>query len=75
MPKRQGTYEIREDDDGTLDELIVHRPEMVVLERMDTGAWQLRVFLEPAALGNPGEAVYVDLTSRKAIRPHVEINP
>lgn len=65
-------YELRREEDGTLDELVVRRPHMVALERMAEGGWQLRVFM-------PGEGhVYVDLWTRGGrahITPVVSENP
>lgn len=37
------TIEIRHDDDGVLDELIVRDPTLVHMERMDTARWWMRI--------------------------------
>jgi cytochrome P450 len=36
-------YEIRTDDDGTLDEVVASRPELVHLERMAETDWSLGI--------------------------------
>ena len=37
------TIEIRNDDDGVLDELIVRDPTLVHMERMDATHWWMRI--------------------------------
>ena len=51
--------EIRLDDDGKLDEVVVEHAKHVHLERMDQGAWWMRIELAD------GSAIVVNLAARR----------
>lgn len=55
---KAGEYEIRLNEDGTLDEVVCEQPAFVHLEQMDHGAWWLRIDLPG------GGAVIVDLYTK-----------
>jgi hypothetical protein len=60
------TFEIRNDADGALDEVIAHNA-FVHLERMDTNAWWLGITLPD------GRCIHVNLaTKRSAILARAE---
>ena len=40
------TFEIRRNDDGSLDEVVACRPRFVHLEQMDTDSWWLRIDID-----------------------------
>jgi hypothetical protein len=59
---KPGDYEIRCNDDGTLDEIVACRPAFFHLEQMDAGHWWLRIDL-PGAMGG---AIDVELYTNGA---------
>lgn len=50
------------DPDGALDEVVIQRALSVVVERMDEGAWQIRVEFAD------GSAAYVELATKRPER-------
>lgn len=59
------TFEIRKNDDDTLDEVWFKRAEFVHLEQMDDGHWWLRVDMAD------GQAVVVNLWTKRNARINV----
>ena len=44
------SYEIRLNEDGSLDEVVASKPKAFHLEQMDTGAWWIGVDMEDGTL-------------------------
>lgn len=67
MTKKKAKYEIRRNEDGSLDEIVAY-DSFVHLEQMDTGHWWLGITLPD------GKIIHTHLTSRGKITANTEYN-
>jgi len=65
------SYEIRLNEDGSLDEVVASNPKSYHLEQMDTGAWWMCIDMAD------GTAIHVNLWTRenRRILARAEVNP
>ena len=60
-------YEIRLNDDESLDEVVVHEPLFVHLEQMSDDSWWLGIDLKN------GKVININLWSKRKIRARAEV--